>query len=309
MQYLYQYPETTGSDADLLDAGPVAEVAAVAEAAGWAGLAFTEHPVPGARWLEAGGHQTLDPFVALGHAAAVTTELRLLTFLAVAPYRNPFLLAKQAATVDKLSGGRFVLGMGTGYQKSEFYALGVDFEERNALFDEALEVLPLHWKGEPFSYRGLHFDARDVIARPSPVQDPIPIWIGGNSRRTLRRVAERADGWMPLTGPAQVAATARTPHIASTADLAARIAELRDMAGDRGPGLDVAVSYTDPTVTDPTKEVERHRDAFGELVEAGATWVVVTATTSTRTETLEFLEAFGSTYITALSEAKGGSQP
>ena len=72
--------------------------------------------------------------------------MRLLTYLAVAPYRNPFLLAKAAATVDKLSGGRFILGLGAGYHKTEFFALGVDFEERNALFDEALEVLPLHWR-------------------------------------------------------------------------------------------------------------------------------------------------------------------
>ena len=91
----------------------------------------------------AGGHQTLDPFVALAFAAAVTKRLRLLTYLAVVPYRNPFLLAKAAATLDRLSGGRFILGVGSGYLKTEFFALGVDFDERNALFDEALDVLPL----------------------------------------------------------------------------------------------------------------------------------------------------------------------
>ena len=84
----------------------------------------------------------------------MTSRIRLLTYLAVVPYRNPFLLAKAAATVDKLSGGRFVLGVGTGYLKTEFRALGVDIEERNALFDEALDALPLHWKGETFDYQG-----------------------------------------------------------------------------------------------------------------------------------------------------------
>ncbi len=73
------------------------------------------------------------------------------------------LLAKTAATVDRLSHGRFVLGVGTGYQKAEFHALGVDFEERNALFEEALDALPKHWSGEPFSVHGMHFDARDAI--------------------------------------------------------------------------------------------------------------------------------------------------
>jgi probable F420-dependent oxidoreductase len=129
--------------------------------------------------------------VALGAVAAVTERISLLTYLAVTPYRNPMLLAKAAATVDMISGGRFILGMGTGYLKGEFFALGVDFEQRNALFDEALEVLPMHGSGERFSYEGRHFNARDLIARPSPKR-PIPIWIGGNSKLTRRRVAAKA---------------------------------------------------------------------------------------------------------------------
>src|SRR3954471_15979471 len=249
VKYLIQHPEPIGIDRDLLTAGDVVDVAKAVEAAGWDGLAFTEHPAPGYRWLaEGGGHQTLDPFVALGAAAAVTERLMLLTYLAVVPYRNPLLLAKSAATVDLISGGRFVLGVGTGYLKTEFFALGVDFDERNALFDEALEVLPLHWKGEPFTYRGRHFDARDIVALPRPVQDPIPIWIGGNSRLTLRRVAESAQGWMPLTGPPELATTTRTAYPASVAALAARLAELRELAGGRE--LDVLVAYLDQSVWD-----------------------------------------------------------
>jgi alkanesulfonate monooxygenase SsuD/methylene tetrahydromethanopterin reductase-like flavin-dependent oxidoreductase (luciferase family) len=90
------------------------------------------------------------------------------------------------------------LALGAGYQKSEFFALGVDFEERNALFDEVLEVLPLAWSGRPVSYQGRHFDARDVIALPPPVQNPIPVWIGGNSRRSRRRVIQWGQGWAPV---------------------------------------------------------------------------------------------------------------
>jgi probable F420-dependent oxidoreductase len=151
MKFMFSYPEVPGTEIEMLDAGPVAELAQAAEAAGFGGFAFTEHPAPAAKWMATGGHPTLDPFVALGHVAAVTKTLRLLTYLTVLPYRNPMLLAKAAATVDLLSGGRFILGVGTGYLKGEFRALGVDFEERNALFDEALDVLPLHWSGEPFS--------------------------------------------------------------------------------------------------------------------------------------------------------------
>ena len=139
MRFFYHYPETGGTDGDMLDPGSLHEVAAAAERSGFDGFSLTEHPVPGARWLAAGGHQSLDPLVALAYVAAATKRLRLLTHLVVAPYRNPFLLAKAAATVDRLSVGRLILGLGAGYQKSEFYALGVDMQERNALFDEALE--------------------------------------------------------------------------------------------------------------------------------------------------------------------------
>jgi probable F420-dependent oxidoreductase len=297
MEYIYQYPETNGIDSDLLDAGPVGDLAVAAEAAGWSGFSFTEHPIPGARWLASGGHQTLDPFVALGHVAAVTQRLRLLTYLAVVPYRNPFLLAKSAATVDKLSNGRFILGAGTGYHKGEFFALGVDFDERNPLMDEALEVLPMHWKGEPFSYKGLHFEARDVIARPRPVQNPIPIWLGGNAKVTLRRVAEKAQGWMPLTGSAELATTSRTAYLSSLDDLGAKIGELRDMAGDRADQIQVAMAYTDPSIASPEKDVERHREAMGKMAEMGIAWSIVSAPAGTPPATTDWIDAFGATYI------------
>jgi probable F420-dependent oxidoreductase len=249
--------------------------------------------------MASGGHQTLDPFVTLGYVAAATERLRLLTYLAVAPYRNPFLLAKAASTLDKISGGRFILGLGTGYQKSEFYALGVDMDERNALFDEALDVLPLHWSGEPFSYQGRHFSAREVIARPRPVQDPIPIWIGGNSKLSRRRVAERAQGWMPMSGGAQLSTTARTPALGSVGDLAAAIAEVREAAAAAGrtDQIDVLHSYPGEGLQTPAAEADRHREAFAEVEKAGATWVVVSSRTQDRSATLEFIDAFGSTYL------------
>jgi len=296
MQYIFQYPDTHGAEADLLDSGSLVDLARVAEEAGWHGMAFTEHPVPGARWLERGGHQTLDPLVALGHVAAVTSRIRLLTYLAVLPYRNPFLLAKSAATVDKLSGGRLTLGVGTGYLKSEFFALGVDFDERNELFDEALEMLARHWRGDPFSYRGKHFDAREVVARPRPAQDPIPIWIGGNSTLTLRRVAQRAQGWMPLAGPPTLFATARTAELASVEDLATKVALLRDMAGERAEGLDVAIAYTDASILTPEKDVERHRDMLGRLGDAGVTWLVVSGPVGSSEASVSFIEAFAQIY-------------
>ncbi|MEU6644412.1 LLM class F420-dependent oxidoreductase [Saccharomonospora sp. NPDC046836] len=299
MRFIFHYPEQNGPEGDILDAGPLQEVAIAAERSGFDGFSLSEHPVPGARWLHSGGHQTLDPLIALGFVAGVTERLRLLTNLVVAPYRNPFLLAKAAATVDKLSGGRLILGLGTGYQKSEFHALGVDMDERNALFDEALDVLPLHWHGEPFSYAGRHFSARDVIARPRPVQSPVPVWIGGNSKPTHRRVAERAQGWLSMTGGAQLSATARTPALGSVSELAVTIAQLREAAAAAGrtEEIDVSYSYSGEGIQQPAVEPDRHREALAEIENAGVTWVIVSSRVPDRAATLEFIEGFGSTYL------------
>ena len=297
MRYIFQYPDLHGLEGDMLDAGPVAELAVTAEKAGWEGFAFTEHPAPSAKWLATGGHQSLDPFVALSHVAAVTTRLKLLTYLAVLPYRNPGSLAKSAATVDKLSNGRFILGVGTGYLKAEYFALGVDFEERNVLFDEALDVLPLHWSGEPFDYEGTHFNCRGIIGRPAPVQQPIPIWIGGNAKLTLRRVAERAQGWMPLTGPAGMFSTVRSPEVTGADDILARLQLLKEYAGDRFTELDLTIAYTDRSVYDLSSNVEQHRDALGRLAEIGATWIVVPGPAGQHPMADEFIQGFAETYI------------
>jgi len=114
VRFLFQYPDHHGAEGDMLAAGPITDLAAAVETAGWDGFALTEHPAPSRRWLDAGGHQSLDPFAALGAVAAVTKRITLLTYVAVLPYRNPAMLAKAAATIDRLSNGRFVLGAGTG---------------------------------------------------------------------------------------------------------------------------------------------------------------------------------------------------
>jgi probable F420-dependent oxidoreductase len=299
VKYLLQHPEPIGAENDLLGTGDLTVVARALEAAGWDGIAFTEHPAPGRRWLaEGGGHQTLDPFVALGAAAAVTERLLLLTYLSVLPYRNPFLTAKAAATLDIISRGRFVLGVGTGYLKGEFHALGVDFDERNALFDEAIEAMRLHWSGEPFSYEGSHFNARDLLALPKP-SGPIPIWLGGNSKLTRRRVAASAQGWMPMTGSAELAATTRTATMAGLDDVAAAVREIRDAAGERGDEIDVMILYTDESILQAGVDVERHRDELGRMRDAGATWVSFAFDLPTEAATLEFVDGFAQSFLGA----------
>ena len=299
MKFVFHYPETNGPDGDLLDSGPLDEIAQMAERAGFDALSLTEHPVPGAKWLSAGGHQSLDPLVALAFVAAATERLRLLTHLVLAPYRNPFLLANAAATLDKLSGGRLILGLGAGYQKSEFYALGVDMAERGTLVDEVLDCLPLHWSGEPFSYKGLHFEARDVIGLPRPVQDPIPIWIGGNSAAARRRAAERAQGWMPMIGSAELSKTTQTSTLSSWADVATAIKEVERAAeaAGRAEPLDFLCAYSDGSIHRPTVDVDRHREAFAAMEDAGLTWLIVSHPRGQPAATCEFLESFGDAYI------------
>ena len=296
MKFMYNYPEVNGLERDLLDSGEITDVAVAVEAVEPGGFALTEHPIPGANWLAHGGHQTLDPFVGLAFAAAVTERIKLLTYLAVAPYRNPFLLAKSAATLDRCSNGRFILGIGTGYHKTEFFALGVDFDERNALFDETLDVLPKAWSGEPFDAEGLHFTAKNVMQRPRPTQNPIPIWIGGNSKLTRRRVAARAQGWMPMGIPEEMAKTTRSPHIGSNAVLADMIAAVKDLAGDRAGEIEFCASYTGEGIDDPTVDVERHRDQFGELTAIGIEWLSVGPGPREAADLLDWTRAFGETY-------------
>lgn len=309
MQFVFVHPEPHDVDGDAVGPGTLVELAAAAERAGFGAYAFTEHPAPPARWLAAGGHQTADPFVALGFVAAATTRIRLLTYLAVAPYRNPLLLAKAAATVDALSGGRLVLGLGAGYLEDEFRALGIPFAERTRLLDEALEVLPLHWAGEPFDYAGRRFDARDVLALPRPVQRPIPVWIGGGSAGSRRRVAERGDGWMPLVGPPALGAFLGTPVLGSLDELERAIDDLREAvaAAGRDPStVDVLYPYADPTLAAPDTDVDRHRQALARLEAIGVTWVAVSVPApdhARAAEATDAIDRLGAAYV-----APGGVQ-
>jgi len=296
MKYVFNYPEVSGLERDMLDSGEISDVAVAAEAAGFDAFALTEHPIPGANWLAHGGHQTLDPFVGLAFAAAVTERIKLLTHLSVVPYRNPFMLAKTAATLDRCSNGRFILGLGAGYHKTEFFALGVDFDERNALFDEALELLPKAWSGEPFDATGLHFTAKGVIQRPVPAQNPVPIWIGGNSKLSRRRAAT-VQGWMPMGIPEEVARTTRSPHISGLDQLAEMIAEVKDLAGDRADEIEICMSYMGEGMHEPTSDVERHFDELGRMEAAGVGWVNIGHPGGAPAELVDFLHAFGETYI------------
>ena len=171
MKFTLQYPIARARYSPaLLAADGIRKVVMAAEAAGFGSIAFTEHPAPSQKWMAGGGHESFDPLTALALCAGVTSTILLQTYLLVLPYRNPFLAAKQAATLDLISGGRLVMSVGSGYLRSEFLALGVEFEERNALFDEALEVMRRSWSEDDVAYEGLHFKALGQTQRPRPAE-------------------------------------------------------------------------------------------------------------------------------------------
>jgi probable F420-dependent oxidoreductase len=137
----------------------------------------------------------LDPAVALTVAATSTTRLRLGTGIIILPQRNPVVLAKQIASLDVLSGGRFVLGVGVGYLEPEFRAIGADFENRGAVTDEFVEAMQHLWYDEHPEYHGRYAAFSGVDAYPRPVQQPIPIVVGGHTGRAYRRAVACAHGW------------------------------------------------------------------------------------------------------------------
>ncbi len=140
-----------------------------------------------------------EPFTVLGHLAALTRRIRLGTSVTVLPMHNPFEVAKQAAQVDQLSGGRFVLGVGVGWFSEEFEVLQRDYHTRGARTDEALELIRRLWSEEPVSYHGRFYRVEDACFGPKPAQRPgPPVWIAGHSDAALRRTARFADCWHPV---------------------------------------------------------------------------------------------------------------
>lgn len=283
--------------AAFISAEAVMQLASAAESAGYAACHVTDHPAPDGKWLDMGGHHALDPFVALSFAAAATSSLRLLTNVFIAAYRNPFLSAKSIQSLDVLSGGRFILGTAAGYLKPEFAALGVDFEERNDLFDEALDVMQAVWSGSDTAYEGRHFKARGVRHAPVPVAAPRPpIWIGGNSKRAIRRAVTSFEGWSPF-GTAGYGTASRTADISGIDDLVERIELAKSLADELGRSTPLEICYSAGGLGDPATSVEERRDLIGRCVDGGVTWFPIAVPGASRQEVTDNLVAFADAFI------------
>jgi probable F420-dependent oxidoreductase len=140
-----------------------------------------------------------DPFVALAWLAGVTKNLELGATVIILPYRHPLLTARMAANIDRLCRGRFILGVGVGWAKQEFEALGVPFEQRGAIANEYLAVIKKCWTNDVVSHDGRYVSFREVHTGPRPVRSPHPpIWVGGHSEAAMRRTVRYGDAWHPI---------------------------------------------------------------------------------------------------------------
>jgi probable F420-dependent oxidoreductase len=289
---------------EFVSAEAIAEMARAVEDAGFDAAFVTDHPAPEDRWLRSGGHQALDPFVALSFVAAATTRLRVQTHVLVASYRNPFLTAKALATLDVLSRGRVIAGVAAGYLEPEFAALGVPYAERNELTDEAILTMRRIWEGKSITLEGRHFRAAGHTVLPRPVQRPHPpFWIGGNSRRAMRRAVELGDGWLPFPAPARMAKRVHTAAMESEADLAAALAHLRELAARAGRTAPLDVCAAPSELAWGAKELP----PAGALVETarrlaalGVTWLILTPPARTRAEFVDSTARLGGEVIAKL---------
>ncbi|HWP65361.1 MAG TPA: LLM class F420-dependent oxidoreductase [Candidatus Limnocylindria bacterium] len=222
-----------------------------------------------------------DPFALLAAAAAVTTRLKVATGICLVPERDPLLTAHQVATVDHLSGGRFLFGIGAGWLKEEMDLFTPHFPYRFGYMREAVAAMRKLWTGEPVAFEGKWIRFPQVLCRPAPAQRPHPpVIIGGMGPNVRKRVAEWGDGWLPIG--------------VSPADLRAAREEIAALARakDRDP---TRITYTVmigalPGMEEPALEMLPGKDVLAAYAEAGADRVVVSIPTLDRSGTLAHLD-------------------
>ena len=285
---------------DFLTRNALKQFCQTAERSGFDGIGFTDHPAPTSKWLQAGGHDALDPFVALSFCSAVTERIRLIPNIVVLPYRHPLIVAKMVATLDALSEGRFTLAVAAGYLRGEYKALGVDFEQRNILFDQAVEVIRGVWSEDDFTYEGVGISAKSLAANPKPHPLP-PLWIGGNSRQSRRRVARYGDGWTPFPAPRSMSQTTKTAPLETVEDLTEMLDELWGFVDDAGRDrTEIDIAFGTPeggAIGSRSFRPEAHLAGLQRLETLGVTWAPTSVPGDSLTHALEALHHYGETVI------------
>jgi probable F420-dependent oxidoreductase len=266
-------------------------IARAAEAAGFESLWTVEHvivpegyeseyPYDASGKMQGGDFVDIpDPLIWLAFLAGQTTTLKLGTGILILPQRNPVVLAKECATLDKLSGGRLLLGIGVGWLAEEFDALGVPFADRGRRTDEYVEVLRALWGDEKASHHGEFFDFDNAISQPKPVDGHVPIVIGGHTAIAARRAGRLGDGFFPGKG--------------SNDDLRQLLVVMRESAEQAGrdpDAIEITAGGAAAFAPDPV-------EALGELATMGVSRVVIPPLTYNPTKIGDKLAEFGQQVI------------
>ncbi len=260
----------------------IAELGTIAETAdrlGFDHLTCSEHVAVPVEIAETRGGTYWDPLATLGYLAARTSRIRLATQVLVLGYHHPLEIAKRYGTLDTVSGGRLVLGLGVGSLEEEFDLLGATFGGRGEIADESLVALRAALGVRIPEHHGTHFDFSGMVVSPNAVQDRVPLWIGGRTPRSLRRAIELGTGWVPFGLGAD-----------ALAEMLAKVSLPDDFEVVLGPGRAV----------DPLGDRERCERALVRLREAGATIVNVNVAATSADHYCEQLEA-----LAALSSSLG----
>ncbi|WP_245685403.1 LLM class F420-dependent oxidoreductase [Streptomyces yerevanensis] len=293
MQLPVQSQSTIYAEAWEAAAGPddLVEIARTADRSGFAYVASCDHVAIPRRLAAAMSTVWYDPVATLAFLASVTERVRLLSHVAVVGLRHPLVTAKQYATLDHLSRGRLILGVGAGHVQEEFEALGVDFERRGAVLDESIDALRSALGRDEFpEHHGKLYDFEGLGQRPRPTQAQVPVWVGGSSPAAVRRAAVKGDGWLPQGDPRD-----RLP------DQIARLKRIREEAGITDP---VAIgAITEPLyVGEPGWDVGRRTlsgrpEALAESLRAyramGVHQIQVRFRSRSRSELTDQMGAFG----------------
>ncbi|MFI9104641.1 LLM class F420-dependent oxidoreductase [Streptomyces fildesensis] len=280
--------------------GDLAAIARTADRSGFFYIASCDHVAIPRRL--AGPMSTIwyDPVATLSFLAGVTTRVRLMSHVAVVGLRHPLVTAKQYATLDHLSGGRLILGVGAGHVQEEFDAVGADFARRGPVLDETIDALKAALGPEEFpEHRGELFDFGGLGQLPRPAQEHVPVWVGGSSPAAVRRAAVKADGWLPQGDPRD-----KIP------EQIAKLRELRERAGIEEP-IDIGAIAEPLHIGEPTWNVGRRTlhgkpDALAESLREyramGVGQIQVRFRSRSRDELIEQMEAFGTDVAPLLND-------